>query len=783
MLRAVPQRPAPIIASCARPVRRGAFAAAVCLAVAAHPAIAQSGAAPGTDTVQPQPGPFGDEQDIQAPGEDPRIDVFPSINGVEDRTIGFEADAIEYDSGSDTVSATGDVILRSGDRSVIADRVTWDRTSGEIVASGAIRFVDEDGNQLYTDELVLDDEFRVGTMENLVLALRAGGRLAAERAERNEDGTIAVETAAYSGCPVTDANGCGRSPSWRITADRVVYDPDLGEIRFTGAHLELFGARILPLPGFAISTDGRAISGLLIPNVRLSASNGLELSGSYYWRLADNEDLTASAYIFTGALPMVSAQYRHLFDEGALQATAYATFSSRIPIGQTQAVPTEALRGYVATNGRFQLDPHWSITGSIRVASDRTFLRRYDISRDDTLRSVVEVERVDEDSYLSIAGWGFQTLRFNTAQGQVPLALPAIDYRRRIADPVASGQIQLQFNSLNIIRTEGQDTQRAFASARWDMRHVLDLGQVVTLSALVRGDVYHSSDNALTRTAIYRGEPGWQARGIAIAAIDVQWPFVGEAFGGTQVITPRVQVVASPPLANLRIPNEDARAIDLEDSNLFALNRFPGYDRVEDGIRIIYGVDWDFSAPDWRIRATIGQSYRTSDKAALLPDGTGLSDQFSDYVGRTEIRWRDFIQFTHRYRLDKDDFAVRRNEIDATIGTTQTYAEIGYLRLNRDISANIEDLRDREELRLAGRVAFADYWSVFASGVFNLTDREEDPNFVSDGFEPLRTRLGLAYEDDCIEMGLTWRQDFIDVGDAESGATFQVYLNLKNLGF
>ena len=34
----------------------------------------------------------------------------------------------------------------------------------------------------------------------------------------------------------------------------------------------------------------------------------------------------------------------------------------------------------------------------------------------------------------------------------------------------------------------------------------------------------------------------------------------------------------------------------------------------------------------------------------------------------------------------------------SSIGTTQTYAQIGYLKLNRDIDPSIEDLRDKEEL-------------------------------------------------------------------------------------
>src|SRR5690606_19213131 len=114
--------------------------------------------------------------------------------------------------------------------------------------------------------------------------------------------------------------------------------------------------------------------------------------------------------------------------------------------------------------------PHWSVTASARVASDRTFLRRYDISRDDRMRSTVNVERIDENSYLSIAGWATQLLLVQDDQGTVPVALPVLDYRRRLAEPVMGGTVELRANTLAITRTEGQDTQRAFASGKWEMR-------------------------------------------------------------------------------------------------------------------------------------------------------------------------------------------------------------------------------------------------------------------------------------------------------------------------
>jgi LPS-assembly protein len=80
-------------------------------------------------------------------------------------------------------------------------------------------------------------------------------------------------------------------------------------------------------------------------------------------------------------------------------------------------------------------------------------------------------------------------------------------------------------------------------------------------------------------------------------------------------------------------------------------------------------------------------------------------------------------------------------------------------------------------------VAFANYWSVFGSAVVNLTDREEDPSFTADGFKPLRTRLGLAYADDCLEFGFTWRRDYASLADAERGDSFHIYFSLRNLGF
>lgn len=726
-------------------------------------------------------------QDLSRPVETGPIEGAPPApppETAEQVPVAFEADTVEYDQNGETVTAKGNVVLRKDKQSVRADTVTWNRNTGQIVGTGNVRLVDQNGNQLYTERVELTDELKTGAMENLLLVLREGARLAANKGERLANGDVVLHHAAYTGCSVSDDDGCPKKPTWSVLAKTVTYSEEKSLVRFSDARLELFGAVQIPLLGLTVSTNGGSVSGFLVPDIKSSPSNGIEVAQSYYWKIAPNRDLTGTVHVFTKSAPMASFEYRALTDKGAYQITGYATSSNRIALDDTNPDPNRerAFRGYIFANGKFQLDDAWSVTASIRRATDRTFLRRYDISRDDRLRSSVEIERIDQDSYFSFAGYTTQTMRSGQDQGLMPIAIPVIDYRRRIADPLLGGKFDLEANTMGITRKDGQDTQRAFASAQWSLRQVTGMGQELVLTGLLRGDVYHSDENDTTTTLLYRGESGWQGRVIALAAADMKWPLVGQVFGGTQVFTPRLQLVATPHIRNLAIPNEDSRAIELEDTNIFSLNRFLGYDRFEDGVRFTYGFDWMFERPRWRVKSTLGQSIRLSNEEQILPDGTGLANKTSDFVGRTEVRYRNFVSVIHRYRLDKDSLAFRRNEFDLSLGTNQTYFEMGYAKLDRNISNAIEDLQDREEVRAAGRVAFANYWSLFGSAVVNLTDKNEDPTYGSDGFQPLRTRLGFAYEDDCLEIGVTWRRDYVSNGDARKGNSFQLHFALKNIG-
>ena len=699
-----------------------------------------------------------------------------------DDQVQFSANTLEYDTDADVVTASGEVrMARQGER-LRADKVVWERKTGKVTASGDIAVTNANGDIAYGDSIELTDTLRDGAVDNMLIVLKRGGRIAAERGTRAEDGTATVFQAAYTPCAVVDSSGCPKDPSWKITAVKVTYRPERNRIYYTGGKFHLFGLPPVPLPSFSHSFDGANDSGVLQPTVRLNRVNGFELAVPYYLALGPNRGLTLTPHVFSDVLPMMQVNYRELSERGAFSVGGYATVSRRSDDFNSGTNDTsQAFRGYLDGTGRFQFTPEWSLSGSLRLVTDRTFLRRYDISNDDRLRTTLALERIDADSYFSLRGWAVQTLRIDGRQGQQPVALPEFDYRRIFRDALLGGNVQVQANTLALSRSEGQDTQRAFASIRWDLRELTRWGQEVTFTAFGRADAYNTNGILASTTPLYTGVEGFRGRAIGALAVDVQWPFVGELFGGTQRLTPRLQLVASPKTANLDIPNEDARAVDLEDSNLFALNRFSGYDRWEDSSRVTYGAEWALTLPKTTIDSVIGQSYRLNERPSILPPGTGLSDRFSDVVGRTEVRYDDLVSLVARYRLDKSDLALRRTEVDATIGSRATYALVGYLRLDRNI-AGLEDLRDREEIRLGGRVQVTRFWSAFASTVVDITDRDEDALSLADGFDPLRHRIGVQYQDDCLTLGFTFKREYQSFGDARSGNSYLLTLAFKNLG-
>lgn len=694
-------------------------------------------------------------------------------------TIGFAADEMAYDDRGQIVTASGNVRLNRDAWTLAADGIEYNQVTGIVVAVGHVIATDPEGNQALGDRIELTDSLRDGAIDNMLLVLNEGGRLAAVEGQRS-DQIFSLRRAVYSPCSVTGNDGCPKDPLWQVKALRITYNRGKHRLSYRNASLEILGVPVFYLPSFS-HPDGEAkqASGLLLPGIKLQRQLGLGISLPYHFAVAPDRDITVTPWFYTAVNPALQLQARRLFSQGPIEIDSLFTYTRLGDVDANGNIIDKGnrFRGYFALKGTLQHSPEWQSRFSVRLTTDDTFNRLYGLGFDDMLRSTYALERQTNDSYLSIAGWAFQGLRVSDKRGEIPFVLPLVDYDWRPQNRVLGGRLRFGANSMNLFRTDGQDVARALAFGRWDRSFLTPIGQRVTFTGMLRGDVYNVANAAKATLPVYAGIDGLRARALPVAAIDMEWPFAGRALGGVQTITPRVQLVATPSGRNASFPNEDSRAIELEDVNLFDLNRFPGFDQFEGGTRLTYGLTYGLDRPGWALTSEIGQSVRIVGNGDEFPQGTGLSDQLSDFVGRSVLKYGRYFELTHRFRVDRSNFAVRRNEFDIQIGNPRTYATIGYIKLNRNIS--IEDLEDREELRAGGRVAVARYWSVFGSAVIDLTKRASNPLATGDGFSFIRHRIGAEYEDECFRFGVSWRRDYIGDRDFRPGNSFLLTLAFK----
>ena len=100
--------------------------------------------------------------------------------GPADQIVEFSADQVTYDSDADMVTATGDVRMNREGNYLAADQVIWNRKTGEVRAQGNVVVLTPEGDKLVGDNVVLTDTLRDGTIDNLLVVLESGGRIAAQ---------------------------------------------------------------------------------------------------------------------------------------------------------------------------------------------------------------------------------------------------------------------------------------------------------------------------------------------------------------------------------------------------------------------------------------------------------------------------------------------------------------------------------------------------------------------------------------------------------------------------
>lgn len=219
--------------------------------------------------------------------------------------IHLEADELSYDRDKELYRATGDVRLTQGDLEVMSERMSWNRTTGEVEASGDVRFLSP--TELLTGSAACYNLAEgTGRVEQGYFFLRDENlHVHGSSIEQLGEDDYRITSGTLTTCD-------GEVPDWKFGAGRI--DVTLGgyaRARNTVFYLKDIPTLYFPYMVYPAKTERE--SGLLIPSIGYSKKRGFAYGAAYYQVLGINQDATLYLdYLSTMGIGK-GLEYRYIF--------------------------------------------------------------------------------------------------------------------------------------------------------------------------------------------------------------------------------------------------------------------------------------------------------------------------------------------------------------------------------------------------------------------------------------------------------------------------------------
>lgn len=713
----------------------------------------------------------------------------------------LQADEVTHDTDLNLYVARGNVEIQYKDRVVRADTVTYNEAMKTISASGNVVILLPSGDTLFATHADVTDTLDEGKLADFRALLSDQSRLWAKEARRHRNGQLnELDRATYTPCLPCKEHP-ERSPLWQLKAYNAVQDKDKGTITYHDAWMEIYGVPVFYTPYFQHADVGvKRQSGLLAPGGSYSKSSGLQIRQPYYATLGPDKDITFTPIFRVGGTPdsdprgVGVLEYRQRVTDGRFRIEGSGTAEDRQGDYFAENIRHDDFRGHIEGDGEFDLDDHWRAGFNFKNTTDKRYLRRYHLGTATWLQDRLYGEGFFGRSYAIGEALGYQTTSLDLEDSDAPIVAPSLRYNF-VGEPNASGAYWgLDLNTLNIRRRDDyiettnshineRQSFRFGATPYWTLPYTGVLGDIYNLTLSVQADGYlvdHVDPFSDDTTADGREFSGFTGRVFPKGSFDWRWPLANTTGNLTHIIQPMLQLVGSRDCCDSgKIPNEDSRAFELDETRLFSRDRFPGLDRVDSGSRLTYGLDYTVYGPVGQSAGLFfGQSYQF-DQADFQRFNSGIDDDVTDLVGKVFYRFDPYADVTYRFRLDTDDGVdFNRHQISLDAGPEQFRLGASYLFLDEGSADRLDTVR-----RGSTRTNVEQFVGTLNSKITEnwSFNGEFWQDFQND--QTLRWGAGFQYQDECFGLGFTFlHTNSSETIDEESDTTFLFTISFTNLG-
>jgi len=732
-------------------------------------------------------------------------------DGLQNGGFYLEADQVTDDDTNHIVSAHGEVEARYNGRVLRADDVVYNQVTGIATAKGHVTIVNPDGSSENSESAVLDRQMSEGVAmafsTHMTENLKGNGAttggpvnvtIAADSAVHPTPTITELNRAVFTACPV-----CAKKPvpTWSIKAKKVIEDKKRQIIIFRDAVIQIHGLPVMYAP-VLVEADPETPrkSGLLIPEISISSLRGFSYEQPYLQVISPSEDLVISPQVNSKVNPFLNVDWRKEFYSGAIDVRAGYTYEEDFNSeGDRLGNPTS--RSYILAKGEFAINDNWDWGFTAERASDPLIFDRYGVSDpfidrgldsadDRRLISQLYTTYQTQDTYISVTAADVQGLRSNDFDNTFPAVAPLIEAHYDPSSDIFGGRLQIDGSGVMLFRDDaplspstlqaysqaaatmatvpspafmpGINSQRGTIEANWQTTYILDDGIRLDPFLDFRSDIY-----GLQRLPAPYDPNAVIFRNLPTVGVTVSWPFFKRDGSFTYVAEPIAQVAIAPFLAqDPRIPNEDSVDFQFDETNLFQVDKSPGFDLLDSGQRLNVGGRFTMQGDDgFFASALIGRSFRAEPDPSL-PYRTGLSGTSSDWIFAADSSPTSGLNFFSRWRLDTDSYAINYMETGVNVKTSRFDGQISYIQEAEDA-----DGQPVKDIDFHGEFFVWKNWGISAYGAREFETgvwRQED--------------FGIVYRDQCIRIEILYNRNDTNNGVLGPSQGVGIRLSLATFG-
>ncbi len=709
----------------------------------------------------------------------------------------LQADQLIYDNDAEKVTAEGSVQIDYNGYKLVAQSVSYNQKTKRIVANGNVEILEPSGNRIVADTIDITDDFGSGFLNALRVDTADDTRFAAESAERFDGEKTVFNHGVYTACKACKENP-DKPPLWQIKAKTVVLNSKTKTVTYRHARFELFGLPIAYLPYFSHADPStKRKSGFLLPEYGYDEKLGYSLRVPYFWATGASHDLTIGETWYSKQGFLTDLEWRHQLDNGYYTFKAAGISQQKMSEFTTLPDNLEKERGMIATTGRFNINPRWSIGWNAMIQSDRTFSRSYNIQgfSSQFVTNEVYLRGLAGRNYFDLSAYQFLVQDTPTAfqqQDEQARVHPVLDYNYVKSEPVYGGQLSYNANLTSISRTDPStitptsgDTRfhgidgtstRGSLDVEWKRRFTTTNGMNFTPSLSFEGSATFiqpdgKSAAPVTNNNSYRAVPSF--------GLEYRWPFLATVNGNSHILEPIAQVFVRPDVGSVAaLPNEDAQSLVFDTTTLFRRSKFSGYDRLEGGVRANVGLRYSaLFSNGVSASALVGQSfhlagrnpYARQDDVVNTGQESGLETDASDIVAMAGIKFNSRFALEARGRFDTANLSPARLEASGRFSADWLSLSAGYAFIGAQPDYGF-DVK-REQANISGSVKLTDYWKAFGAAQFDVHNNQ----LISNSF-------GISYNDECFSLSLGFSETRDRYTSDVSGQRILLKIGIRTIG-